>query len=93
MICDIEPLVPTRVTPMFGPQNYHITDGIDKQNPHIVDGHEVEVVYVAPDPKEENRLPDLYVLGVGISNYREELRLNYAAQDATAVTRSLYLSG
>jgi spermidine synthase len=45
VICDIEPLVPTRVTPMFGPQNYHITDGIDKQNPHNVDGHEVEVVY------------------------------------------------
>jgi spermidine synthase len=45
VICDIEPLVPTRVTPMFGPQNYHIVDGIDKQNPHMVDGHQVEVVY------------------------------------------------
>ena len=30
---------------MFGAQNYHIVDGIDKQNPHMVDGHQVEVVY------------------------------------------------
>ena len=45
VICDIEPLVPQRVTPMFGPQNYHIVDGIDKENPHIVDGKQVEVIY------------------------------------------------
>jgi len=44
-ICDIEPLVPKVVTPMFGKQNYHIVDGIDKQNPHKVDGKEVKVVY------------------------------------------------
>jgi spermidine synthase len=45
VICDIEPLVPQKVTPMFGPQNYHIVDGIDKQNPHMVDGKQVQVVY------------------------------------------------
>jgi len=45
VICDIEPLVPKRVTPMFGPQNYHIVDGIDKQNPHVVDGKQIEVFY------------------------------------------------
>jgi spermidine synthase len=45
VICDIEPLVPKVVTPMFGPQNYHIVDGIDKQNPHMVNGKEVAVVY------------------------------------------------
>ncbi len=45
VICDIEPLVPKVVTPMFGEQNYHIVDGIDKQNPHIVQGKEVRVVY------------------------------------------------
>lgn len=44
-ICDIEPLVPKVVTPMFGEQNYHIVDGIDKENPHIVEGKEVRVVY------------------------------------------------
>ena len=44
-ICDIEPLVPKVVTPMFGPQNYHIADGIAQQNPHIVEGKEVKVVY------------------------------------------------
>lgn len=44
-ICDIEPLVPKVVTPMFGEQNYHIVDGIDKENPHMVDGKEVRVVY------------------------------------------------
>jgi len=45
VICDIEPLVPKVVTPMFGRENYHIADGIDKQNPHVVDGKEVRIVY------------------------------------------------
>jgi spermidine synthase len=44
-ICDIEPLVPKVVTPMFGKENYHIVDGIDKENPHRVEGKEVRVVY------------------------------------------------
>jgi spermidine synthase len=44
-ICDIEPLVPKVVTPMFGKENYHIVDGIDKENPHKVEGKEVRVVY------------------------------------------------
>ena len=44
-ICDIEPLVPKVVTPMFGKENYHIVDGIDKENPHMVEGKEVKVVY------------------------------------------------
>ncbi len=45
VICDIEPLVPTIVTPMFGKENYHVVDGIAKENPHTVDGKQVEVVY------------------------------------------------
>lgn len=45
VICDIEPLVPKVVTPMFGEQNYHIVDGIDKENPHMVNGKQVKVVY------------------------------------------------
>ena len=45
VICDIEPLVPTVVTPMFGEQNYHVVDGIASQNPHTVNGKQVEVVY------------------------------------------------
>ncbi|APW60716.1 fused MFS/spermidine synthase [Paludisphaera borealis] len=45
VICDIEPLVPTVVTPMFGEENYHVVDGIAQQNPHTVDGKQVEVVY------------------------------------------------
>jgi spermidine synthase len=44
-ICDIEPLVPKVVTPMFGEANYHIVDNIDKENPHMVEGKEVKVVY------------------------------------------------
>jgi spermidine synthase len=44
-ICDIEPLVPKVVTPMFGKENYHIVDGIDKENPHMVDGKKVKVEY------------------------------------------------
>jgi spermidine synthase len=45
VICDIEPLVPTTVAPMFGKENYHVVDGITRQNPHTVNGKEVEVVY------------------------------------------------
>ena len=44
-ICDIEPLVPKVVTPMFGRLNYHIVDNIDKENPRMVEGKEVRVVY------------------------------------------------
>jgi spermidine synthase len=45
VICDIEPLVPKIVAPMFGKENYHIVDGIDKENPHFVNGKEVSVIY------------------------------------------------
>jgi spermidine synthase len=45
VICDIEPLVPKVITPMFGPQNYHVVDGIAQKNPHTVGGKQVEVVY------------------------------------------------
>jgi spermidine synthase len=45
VICDIEPLVPTVVTPMFGEQNYHVVDGIARENPHTVNGKQVEVVF------------------------------------------------
>ncbi len=45
VICDIEPLVPTTVAPMFGKENYHIVDGIAKNNPHFINGKEVKVVY------------------------------------------------
>ena len=45
VICDIEPLVPTTVAPMFGKENYHVVDGIALENPHTVDGKQVEVVY------------------------------------------------
>src|SRR5262249_49481490 len=42
VICDIEPLVPTTVTPMFGRENYHVVDGIARENPHTVNGKQVE---------------------------------------------------
>jgi spermidine synthase len=45
VICDIEPLVPTVVTPMFGRDNYHVVDGIAQENPHNVNGKQVEVAY------------------------------------------------
>ena len=45
VICDIEPLVPTVVTPMFGKENYHVVDGIAQENPHTVSGKQVEVIY------------------------------------------------
>ena len=45
VICDIEPLVPTVVAPMFGRENYHVVDGIARENPHTVDGKQVEVFY------------------------------------------------
>jgi spermidine synthase len=45
VICDIEPLVPTTVAPMFGKENLHVVDGIALENPHMVNGKQVEVVY------------------------------------------------
>jgi spermidine synthase len=45
VICDIEPLVPTTVTPMFSKENYGVVDGIAEENPHTVNGKQVEVVY------------------------------------------------
>jgi spermidine synthase len=45
VICDIEPLVPTKVAPMFGRENYHLLDGIARENPRSVNGKQVEVVY------------------------------------------------
>jgi len=30
---------------MFGKENYHIVDGIDRENPHMVDGKKVTVIY------------------------------------------------
>ncbi len=45
VICDIEPLVPKVVAPMFGEENYHVADGIRNRNPHFVNGKEVSVIY------------------------------------------------
>lgn len=45
LICDIEPMVPKYVTPLFGEANYHVVDGIARENPHTVDGKKVQVEY------------------------------------------------
>jgi spermidine synthase len=45
VICDIEPLVPIRVTPWFARENYHVVEGIARENPHTVQGKQVEVVF------------------------------------------------
>ncbi|HTK75557.1 MAG TPA: hypothetical protein VL371_09890, partial [Gemmataceae bacterium] len=45
VICELEPLVPHVVATYFGKENYHIVDGIDKENPHTVNGKQVEVVF------------------------------------------------
>ena len=45
VICDIEPLVPKVVAPMFHKENYGIVNGIDKTNPHFVQGKQVSVIY------------------------------------------------
>ena len=45
VICDIEPLVPTTVTPKFTDANFHIVDGISQRNPDRVNGKEVEVIF------------------------------------------------
>lgn len=51
---------------------------------------EVNVSYASPArPGVEDFLPRLYVVAVGISAYQsEELRLNYAAQDAEAISKA-----
>lgn len=45
VVCDIEPLVPKVVAPMFGRENYGIADGVDRLNPRTVNGKEVRFVY------------------------------------------------
>src|SRR5262249_49707473 len=45
VVCELEPLVPHVVATYFGKENYHIVDGIDKENPHTVNGKQVEVVF------------------------------------------------
>ncbi len=45
VICDIEPLVPRVVAPMFGKENYHVVDGIQHQNPRFVNGKRITVIY------------------------------------------------
>jgi spermidine synthase len=44
-ICDIEPLVPTMVTPKFSEANFGIVDKIKEENPTKVEGKEVRVVF------------------------------------------------
>lgn len=45
VVCDIEPLVPRVVAPMFSKENYGIADGLEKANPRLVQGKEVTFVY------------------------------------------------
>lgn len=50
---------------------------------------EVDVVYVGGDATEQVQLPKLYVVAIGISAYPGDLRLNYAAKDAEALSSAL----
>ncbi len=50
---------------------------------------EVEVVYVGEDPADQVRLPKLYVVAIGISEYPGDLKLHYAAKDAHALADAL----
>jgi hypothetical protein len=49
---------------------------------------EVEVTYIPPDPIETIKLPSLYVLAVGVSEYPGELKLNFAHKDAQTLARA-----
>jgi WD40 repeat protein len=52
---------------------------------------EVEVTVIAPDPAEKVKLPSLYVLSIGISDYPMDLKLNYAAKDAQALAKTFQM--
>src|SRR5262249_55259278 len=45
VICDIEPLVPRTIAPVFSTENYHVVDRIARHNPEMVNGKQVEVGY------------------------------------------------
>jgi WD40 repeat protein len=49
---------------------------------------DVEIHYVTSSPAEELRLPSLYLVSVGISDYPGDLKLNYAAKDAEAIVKT-----
>ncbi len=51
---------------------------------------DIEVVYVGGE-SESVRLPKLYIVAVGISEYPGELKLNYAAKDAQALGAAMKL--
>lgn len=45
VVCEIEPLIPKVVANHFGPENYDLMKGVDRENPRTVNGKRVEVVY------------------------------------------------
>ncbi len=49
---------------------------------------EVEVIYIGGDA-DPVRLPNLYVVAIGITEYPGDLKLNYAAKDAEALGNAL----
>ncbi len=45
VICEIEPLIPQVVAQYFGPENYHIVEGIKEANPRTINGKNIQIIY------------------------------------------------
>lgn len=54
---------------------------------------EIEIVYGGSDSSDQVRLPKLYVVAIGISQYPGDLKLNYAAKDAESLSTALKSHG
>ncbi len=54
---------------------------------------EVDVIYGGADTNDQVRLPKLYVVAIGISEYPGDLKLNYAAKDAASLSSAIKSHG
>lgn len=54
---------------------------------------DVEVVYGGADTSDQVRLPKLYVVAIGISEYPGDMKLNYAAKDAASLSSAIKSHG
>lgn len=54
---------------------------------------EVDVIYGGADTNDQVRLPKLYVVAIGISEYPGDLKLNYAAKDAASLADAIKSHG
>ena len=54
---------------------------------------EIDIIYGGADTNDQVRLPKLYVVAIGISEYPGDMKLNYAAKDAASLSDAIKSHG